>query len=313
MKKRIYIAGGGGMLGEAFYTHFKNAYELRVTDIDLNTDWLQFLDFRDFDAYRDEVMAFRPDYLFHLGAHTSLEYCEENPEDCYLTNTTSVEHAVRISNELGIPLLFISTAGIFDGTKETYNDWDTPNPAGHYAKSKFLAEKYVQEHKKDHLICRAGWMMGGGPGKDKKFVGRIMEQLRAGRNKLAVVNDKSGTPTYTHDFANNVKCLLQKEVWGLYNMVCGGQTSRLEVAAEMLKVLGLEETIALQEVSSSYFDKVYFAPRPDSERLINAKLDQRNLNLMRNWKLCLEEYLRTYYAAYLTTADPASATAEALG
>ena len=136
------------MLGEAFYRQFKNDFDCKVSDIDVNEPWISFLDFRDYDAYREDVIAFRPDYLFHLGAHTSLEYCEENKEDAYLTNTRAVEHAVHISNELDIPLLYISTAGIFDGSKDCYNDWDTPNPSGHYARSKYMGERFVVANKK---------------------------------------------------------------------------------------------------------------------------------------------------------------------
>ena len=110
--KRIYLAGSGGMLGDAFHRVFGQANELKCTDIDVNAPWLSYLDFRDFDAYRADVEAFGPDFLFHLGAHTSLEYCEEHPGDAYATNTLSVEHAVHIANQLGIPLLYISTAGI---------------------------------------------------------------------------------------------------------------------------------------------------------------------------------------------------------
>ena len=80
---------------------------------------------------------------------------------------------------LKIPLLFISTAGIFDGKKELYDDWDMPNPIGHYARSKYIAEKYVQNHTNEYLICRAGWMMGGGLNKDKKFVNKIIKQIQA--------------------------------------------------------------------------------------------------------------------------------------
>ena len=47
MKKKIYIAGSGGMLGEAFYTQFKEEYDIKCTDKDVNEDWLSFLDFRD--------------------------------------------------------------------------------------------------------------------------------------------------------------------------------------------------------------------------------------------------------------------------
>jgi dTDP-4-dehydrorhamnose reductase len=298
--KRIYIAGCGGMLGEAFHSQFAGNYELKCTDVDVNEPWLSRLDFRDFTAYREDVETFGADYLFHLGAHTSLEYCEKNPEDAFRTNTLAVENAVLIANKLQIPILYISTAGIFDGAKEFYDDWDAPNPLGVYARSKFMGERYVVENAMRYLICRAGWMMGGGPAKDKKFVQKLIRQLKLGKKELHVVDDKDGTPTYTHDFACNVKLLLEQEVWGLYNMVCGGQTSRLEVARELLLLLGLTDSIKLQPVGSSYFSAEYFAPRPACERLVNRKLDLRGLNRMRDWRTALREYLSSYYAGYLT-------------
>jgi len=297
--KKIYVAGCGGMLGEAFYTQFKNDYALKCTDKDVNADWLEYLDFRDHSKYREDVLKYNPDYLFHLGAYTDLEYCENNPDDAYITNTIAVENAVYISNELGIPLLYISTAGIFDGKKEYYDDWDQPNPLGVYARSKYMGERFVIENAKKYLICRAGWMMGAGPKKDKKFINKLMKQIKDGKKELFIVNDKDGTPTYTQDFAETVKLLIEKEYWGLYNMVCGGQTSRLEVATELLNVLNLNQKIKIIPVSSDYFREVYFAERPPSERLITKKLNLRCVNMMRDWRVALNEYINTYYRNFL--------------
>jgi dTDP-4-dehydrorhamnose reductase len=299
MKKKIYIAGCGGMLGEAFYRVFNKDYYLQCSDIDVNEKWLSYLDFRDYDKYKNSVVEFKPDYLFHLGAHTNLEYCESNPKDTEKTNTTAVEHAVHIANELNIPILYISTAGIFDGKQDTYDDWDLPNPLGHYARSKYAGEVFVEKNIQKHLICRAGWMMGAGPKKDKKFVQKIMQQIKDGKKELFIVNDKLGTPTYTHDFAQNVKLLLEKEYWGLYNMVCGGITGRFEVAEELIKILKLEDDVKVIPVDSSYWKKEYYAERPPSERLVDKKLELRGVNVMRDWKICLEEYIRDYYTDYL--------------
>lgn len=299
MKKKIYIAGCGGMLGEAFYTQFGKDYILRCTDKDVNESWLSFMDFRDFEAYQKDVKEFKPDYLFHLGAYTDLEFCELNADETYNTNTISVENAVYIANQLNVPLLYISTAGIFDGAKEFYDDWDQPNPLGVYARSKYMGERYVVGHAHRYLVCRAGWMMGSGPKKDKKFIQKLMKQIKDGKKELFIVDDKDGTPTYTHDFARNVKALIEKEYWGLYNMVCGGQTSRLEVATELIKLLNLNGQVKLTPVGSDFFKETYFAERPPCERLINRKLNIRNMNLMRDWREALREYIEDYYKGYL--------------
>lgn len=288
------------MLGDAFYEVFQDSYELKCSDKVKTSNWLDLCDFRDFQAYQDSVFSFKPDYLFHLGAHTDLEYCETHPDDTYHTNTTSVENAVYIANILNIPLLYISTAGIFDGSKDTFDDWDIPNPLCHYARSKYAGEKFVEQNAKTYLICRAGWMMGGGPQKDKKFIQKLMSQIKDGSTELNIVNDKFGTPTYTIDFANTVKELIQKKYWGLYNLVCQGVTSRIDVTIELLKILNLQDAIKINSVSSDFFKEEYFATRPASERLINSKLKLRGLEyLIRDWKICLREYLESKYSNYL--------------
>jgi dTDP-4-dehydrorhamnose reductase len=295
------------MLGEAVHKVFGAEHEIRCSDIDLNISWLNYLDFRDFNAFKVEVEAFQPELLVHLGAHTDLEYCERNPDDAYRTNTLAVENAVTLANAHGIPMVYISTAGIFDGTKSFYDDWDAPNPLGVYARSKHLGEILVQQRVARHYICRAGWMMGGGPPKDKKFIAKIMKQLAAGAKVLNVVDDKLGTPTYTIDFARNLNALAKTQHYGLYNMVCRGETGRLEVAHELVRVLKLENEVEVKAVNSDFFAKDYFAPRPPSECLVNYKLDLRGMNLMRDWRVSLSEYVRDYYTEYVAPFAPAYA------
>jgi len=287
------------MLGEAFNKNFNINFNLKCTDIDVNEDWLTGLDFRNYNDYLNDVESFNPDWLFHLGAYTDLEFCELNEEDTYVTNTNSVKHAVDIANKLSIPILYISTAGIFDGNKEMYDESDKPNPLGHYAKSKYLGEKYVINSANDYLICRAGWMMGGGPKKDKKFIQKLMYQIKNGAKKLSIVNDKLGTPTYTHDFAANVELLINNNERGLFNMVCQGFTDRLEVAEELLRLLKIKDKIDIIQVDSNHFKNEYFADRPKCERLINKRLHEKNLDIMRDWRVSLKEYLEFYYNNYL--------------
>ncbi len=141
--------------------------------------------------------------------------------------------------------------------------------------------------------------MGGGPRKDKKFIQKLMVQLAEGVGELFIVNDKLGTPTYTHDFSRNVSLLIEKGKTGLYNMACKGEASRLEVAYELVNQLELNGTVKINEVGSEYFQKDYFAPRPASERLINARLSEEGLDIMKDWKIALSEYLNETYPEYI--------------
>tara|TARA_B110000483_G_scaffold235815_1_gene307954 strand:- start:1060 stop:1944 length:885 start_codon:yes stop_codon:yes gene_type:complete len=288
--KKIFIAGCGGMLGKAFYDEFKSDHDLYCTDIDLNEQWLKYQDFRDFSSYRESVIKENPDILIHLGAHTDLEYCELNQEDAYQTNTIAVENATYIANELSIPLVYISTAGIFDGSKDFFDDWDIPNPMGIYARTKYLGERYVIENCSKYFIFRAGWMMGGHK-KDKKFVYKIINQIKNGATELNIVDDKDGTPTYTVDFAKNARLIIENQYYGLYNLVCEGLTSRFDVTRRILQILGSQNDIKINKVTSKFFEKEYFADRPSSERLVNKRLNLRGINIMRDWEDALQDYI----------------------
>ena len=112
---------------------------------------------------------------------------------------------------------------------------------------------------------------------------------------IFVVNDKLGTPTYTIDFARNVKLLIENNETGLFNLICDEKTSRLEVAKFIINKLNLENKIKITEVDSNYFKNDYFAQRPHSEILIPKRLKLKNIYTMRSWKESLTEYLDLYF------------------
>lgn len=290
---RIYIAGCGGMLGKAVYERFASIGTVLATDIDVNEPWLELGDVRDYTRMRERILDFRPDVIINLAALTDLELCERERENAWLTNALGAENLGLVANELDVPYVYISTAGIFDGAQEYYNDFDAPNPLGYYAKSKFYGERWVCNTVRRHFVFRAGWMMGGGPRKDKKFINKLYKQIAAGARTLHVVSDKLGTPTYTVDFARGIHRLLESDAYGLYNQVCDGSGSRLDVARELVRLLDLPN-VEVVEVDSDFFKAEYFAPRPASEKLVNLKLNARGLNVMRPWQVCLAEYAREF-------------------
>lgn len=296
---RVYVAGCGGMLGDAMYARLKKVgANIKATDINCIEDWLEYGDVRDLAAIRKSIVDFAPELIINLAALTDLEFCEKEQENSWLTNGLGAENLGLIANELDVPYVYISTAGIFGGERDLYNDFHAPNPLSVYAQSKYYGEQYVRNSVKKHYVLRAGWMMGGGPGKDKKFINKIYKQICAGTKELFVVDDKLGTPTYTVDFAHGLCGIVESEQYGLYNQVCNGAASRFVVAQEFVRLMGLADQVKVTVVPSDYFKEQYFAPRPASEKLVNLKLNQRGLNRMRDWHVCLEEYAEVFKMDY---------------
>jgi len=288
----VLIAGCGGMLGEGVYKRFKDHAKVFATDIDLNEPWLTHLDVRDKTQVEKRLEEIKPDYIVHLAALTDMEYCETHPEEAQATNADSVAHFDPYVEKNGTPFAYICTAGIFDGEKDVYQEDDIPNPLSVYGKTKYGGEVNAKKYQK-HVVARAGWMMGGGPVKDKKFINKLVKQVKGGSKELFVVDDKLGTPCYTYDLANILYTLLDQEQWGVFHGVCEGGGSRAEIARYLLKCLGRED-VKVTEVGSDYFKSTYFAPRPRSEKMINKHLHDLGLNLTRDWHEAVADYARTF-------------------
>ena len=119
--------------------------------------------------------------------------------------------------------------------KEPYKEDDEPNPQNYYGRSKHIGELVVRGMLKNYIIARAGWMFGGGPKKDQKFVAKIIKQLD--QPEIRAVSDKMGSPTYAKDLINGIKKLLFADKIGTYHLSDKGVCSRYDVAMEIVKVL----------------------------------------------------------------------------
>ena len=247
---RIMITGAAGMLGTSLLPVLDDkGHTVLASDIENLSDEMRLLDVRELKDMMNVAEEFRPDILLHLAAETNLEICEEKVDYAYAENYMGTQNACVVCRRLGIPLAYISTAGVFDGVKsEPYTEFDTPNPINVYGRTKLEGERIIRETCPDHYIVRAGWMVGGGE-RDKKFVSKIIRQLDAGAKVINAVGDKYGTPTYAPAFSEHLERLISTDLFGTYHLACRGSGSRHDVAAEVLRILGRDD-VELRSVSS---------------------------------------------------------------
>jgi dTDP-4-dehydrorhamnose reductase len=285
---RILVTGAAGALASYVPGVFTD-HELVLTDI---TGDFEHLDVADPDAVLSTAERVRPDVVLHFAAATDVDRCEQEPDLAFSTNAIGTQNVVRACRAVDALLVYISTAGVFWGDKpDPYTEFDEPGPANVYGHSKLAGERAVEAQLSRYYIARAGWMIGGGATRDKKFVGKIVELVRRGEQSLRAVDDKFGSPTYAKDMVAGIRRLLQTDNFGLYHMVnTGGPCSRYDVALAIRDALGRPD-LDIAPVSSAYFPLP--APRARSEAMTNYKLQLLGRDWMRPWQEALAEYVTT--------------------
>jgi dTDP-4-dehydrorhamnose reductase len=279
----ILVTGADGMVGTYFAklrTEFDEALEL--TDIDS-------LDVTDWSAVRDRIAApGRYSTVVHLAAETDVDGCEREPDRAFLTNAVGTHNVALACQSAGTVMVYTSTAGVFggDGASGPFTEYDTPHPANTYGLSKLAGETHVTQLLNRFFIIRPGWMMGGNA-KDKKFVAKILMQVREGGGEIRAVIDKSGSPTYARELVLGIRDLLRSSRFGLYHMTNHGVCSRYDVATRIVRFLRAD--VRVVPVNSAHFPLA--APRANSEAMRNLNLELIGLDRMSRWEDALDAYL----------------------
>jgi dTDP-4-dehydrorhamnose reductase len=289
---KILVTGSAGMLGSTLCPILiRRGQEVIATDFAQTHDGIH-MDVTDYIQVDEIVSKTKPDIILHLAAETDVDKCEREPDHAFLMNTIGTQNVALVCQKRNTTMVYISTTGVFDGNKsEPYIESDPPNPINVYGRSKFEGEKIVQSLLKRYFILRAGWMFGGGPEKDKKFVGKIIMMMN-NTNMLKVVNDKTGSLTYTVDFSRCLAGLIETNNYGLYHCTNKGYCSRFDVAKRIIEFLD-KSNVTVEPVSSACFPSS--AARPNFDWARNQKLEFLGKDSMRNWEDALKEYLNSYW------------------
>jgi len=178
--------------------------------------------------------------LVNAAAYANVEAAEDDPERAYLVNETGACILAAAARDAGLGFVHVSTDFVFDGRKHgAYTEEDAPNPLSVYGASKLAGERAVAEAYPEALIVRTAWVFGRN---GVNFPMKILE-LAETRSTLSVVTDEVGSPTYTHDLAAGILALVDAGVRGLFHLAGAGSCSRFEMAAEILRLAGLEREL----------------------------------------------------------------------
>jgi dTDP-4-dehydrorhamnose reductase len=276
--KNILVTGANGMLGSSL---IKNLSYNNIVSSDL--------DVTDSKSVANYLSKNKPDIIIHTAAYTNVDNCESNPDKAYKINSIGTQNLVNYCVDKDILFIYISSTGIYGTEKENgpYNEFDNVNPTTIHHKSKYEAEKIVQNHLNKYLILRTGWLFGGDITHNKNFV--YKRYLEARNNKIMYSDDiQKGNPTYVLDFVKQMEVLIQNNQLGIFNCVNKAiNISRYDYVKKIIELFDIN--CQLKVASKDMFKRV--APVSHNESAINYKLDLLGLNVMNDWQKALEKYI----------------------
>ena len=193
------------------------------------------VDFPDIDLTNvDSILKWtretQPQVIVNAAAYTAVDKAESEFEKCNQINGIAPGILAEEAKKHSALLVHYSTDYVFDGTKNTpYTEEDPPNPLGAYGRSKLAGDEAVLAVGGQHLIFRLCWVYGA---RGQNFMLTMMRLSRE-REKLRVVQDQFGCPTWSRMIAETTALALQRIVGargsstfqGIYNLAASGQTS----------------------------------------------------------------------------------------
>jgi dTDP-4-dehydrorhamnose reductase len=296
VKRKILITGCQGQLGRALMPFFSCSYDVAGVAV-------EDCDVRNYLQVQACLRNMRPDVVLHAAANTDVDGCEANQQLALDVNAMGTENVARACEKIGAKMVYYSTDYVFDGVKGSpYVETDPVSPKNVYGKSKLEGEKRLANLLEDYVILRVAWLYGiEGENFVKKIVKLGLKQLEARKRGLQievikVVDDQIGNPTWTLDVAAQTKVVIENDLVGLFHCTAEGDTSWFQFASDIFAILSLD--VRMEPCLSDEFPRP--APRPRCTSLENKRLKDAGLNVMRDYKAALKEFLNKYGEALWT-------------
>lgn len=290
---KILITGASGQLGTEIQRQLKNGGSAlgpvpeRLKNATVIATDVNELDITDRDATIAFVRRHQPDTIISCAAFTNVDGCETNPEAAFKVNAIGASNLAQAAERINARLIHVSTDYVFRGEgNKPLDESERVDPKSVYGKTKALGEEYVKNFCHRYFIVRTAWLYGYA---GKNFVKTI---VNAGKKfgKLEVVSDQLGNPTNAEDLAHHILQLAVSHDYGVYHCTGEGICSWYEFASEIIRLSGVDATVA-PCTSAEYSAKhPAAADRPAWSALENRMLACTVGNQMRDWKVALADF-----------------------
>ncbi len=289
---RIAITGAGGQLGAAIAAYF-SAYH---TIIPLQQPAFDLADV----GCIQQIVATNATMVLHTAAYTNVDGCARDPQLAYRVNALGTRYVALACQQLGVPMVYISTNEIFDGSaSQPYQEYDPPHPINAYGYSKLAGERAVTDLLQRFFIVRVAWLYGG----ERNFVRTVLRLAKEDPHRtLQMTFDEIGSPTLVSDIAPALYNLIGAQIYGTYHIVNDGACSRYELAQAILQQTGYD-SVSVKPIRLRDYKRA--STPPPYSPLKNIAAAALGISL-RPWHDALSDHLAARHSP--TTGDRESQT-----
>lgn len=247
------------------------------------------MDITDHNAVQRVLSAVRPDAVVHCSAWTAVDAAEaeENRPKVFSLNVTGASNIASVCHDVGAKMVYLSTDYVFNGQGEEPWKPDRKDfaPLNYYGLTKLQGEEAVRQALEEHFIVRIAWVFGKN---GKNFI-KTMLNVGKSHDSVRVVNDQTGTPTYTADLAVLLADMLETEKYGTYHATNeGGYISWYDFCCEIYRQAGVSTEVI--PVSTAEYG-ISAAARPQNSRMDKSKLIENGFSALPPWQDALHRYL----------------------
>ena len=308
---KVFVTGVAGQLGHDVLNELaKRGYEGIGSDIAQEYAGVQdgsavctmpyvSMDITNSDEVGRVLEEIQPEVIVHCAAWTAVDLAEDEDkkEKVYAINVLGTKYIAECAKKLNAKMVYISTDYVFDGQGEKpwMPDCTEYAPLNYYGMTKYQGEQAVSSLLEKYFIVRIAWVFGTN---GKNF---IKTMLNVGKNhdKINVVSDQIGTPTYTLDLSRLLVDMLETEKYGYYHATNeGGYISWYDFTKEIFSQaveLGhmeySEDKIQVSPVTTAEYG-LSKAARPFNSRLDKSKLVENGFEPLPTWQDAVGRYLK---------------------
>ena len=308
---KVLVTGVAGQLGhDGMNVLAKRGYEGIGSDIAESYNGIQDgtpvvsmpyvqMDITDKASVEKVLTEVNADAVIHCAAWTAVDLAEDEDkkDKVHAVNAEGTKNIAEVCKKLDSKMVYTSTDYVFNGQGEEpwQPDCKDYQPLNVYGQSKLDGELAVSETLDKYFIVRIAWVFG------KNGNNFIKTMLKVGKNhdKLRVVNDQIGTPTYTLDLARLLVDMIETDKYGYYHATNeGGYISWYDFTKEIFRQAVEqghteygEDRITVDPVTTAEYG-VSKAARPFNSRLDKKKLVENGFTPLPTWQDALGRYLK---------------------